>query len=69
MSNINELKNEAIAELRAEREAQAKARIKNILQGIINQQSTIASAQKCILEYQRQFATLEIEEIDEKSLI
>jgi len=64
-----ELKNEVIAELRAEKEAQVKTRIKSILQGIIAQQTYIATAQKSILEYQRQLALVEIEEIDEKSLI
>ncbi len=69
MSSINALKNEVIAELRAEKEAAAKSRIQTILQEIITQQRYIASAQRSILEYQKQLSLIEIEEIDEKSLI
>lgn len=69
MSNINELKNEVIAELQAEKEAAAKSKIKTILQGIISQQGYIACAQKCILDYQRQLSLVEIEEINGKNLI
>lgn len=69
MANVNELKNEVIAELRAEKEAAVKSRIKEIIKGIIAQQGYIASAQKCIAEFQKQLSLVEIEEINEKSLI
>ncbi len=69
MSKINELKNEVIAELRAEKEAAAKATVKNILTEIIEQQRYIAKVQKYVLDLQKQLNSVEIEEIVEKDLI
>lgn len=69
MANLNELKEQVIAELRAEKEASTKLRIRTILSEIIRQQGFIASAEKSIAEYRRQLSMVEIEEIDEKSLI
>ena len=59
---------QSVAELNSDSEACAKSKIKDIVRGIVQQQSVIATANAKIAELQKSLKEIKVETIDVNSL-
>lgn len=64
-----ELTSQAIADMNADREAHAKANIRQIIGGIIAQQAVIAAAQAKITELKTVLAAVKIEPVNAADIV
>ena len=68
MYDSTEFIKQSVAELNADSESSAKQKIKDIVRGIVQQQSVIATANARIAELQKSLKEIKVETVDVNSL-
>ena len=68
MYDSTEFIKQSVAELNADSESSAKQKIKDIVRGIVQQQSVIATANAKIAELQKSLKEIKVETVDINSL-
>ena len=68
MYDSTEFIKQSVAELNADSESSAKQKIKDIVRGIVQQQSVIATANAKIAELQKSLKEIKVETVDVNSL-
>ena len=68
MYDSTEFIKQSVAELNADSESSAKQKIKDIVRGIVQQQSVIATANARISELQKSLKEIKVETVDVNSL-